>query len=190
MTGMMAEPSFLYEKLLLALPAIGDPRFHHSVIALCSDTEEGAMGVGIGTVVEGITVGDLLQQFDIEPAETFDQPVHFGGPVEMRRGFVLHSLDWGGQEVVQVGASWAVSGSLDILKAIATGAGPSRWLMALGYAGWGAGQLEAELTEHAWHLADYDQRLMYEVPAGDRWASAFAGQGVDPSKIASVGGRA
>jgi putative transcriptional regulator len=154
----MDSPSYLTGQFLLAMPGIGDPRFERAVIAMCAHDEEGALGIGIGETIEGLGLHELLKQFEIDPAGVPDAPVHFGGPVEPRRGFVLHSTDWGGQDTIDVGGRWALSGTIDVLKAIAEGKGPSRWLIALGYAGWGEGQLDEEMTRHGWFSTNGDTR--------------------------------
>ena len=117
----MDAPANLVGQLLLALPGIGDPRFDHAVIAMCAHDPEGAMGIGVGEVVRGIGLHDIFAQLEIDPGETDNAPVHVGGPVEPRRGFVLHSLDWGGQDTIDVAGLWALSGHIDILRAIAEG---------------------------------------------------------------------
>ncbi|WP_420143286.1 YqgE/AlgH family protein [Sphingobium sp.] len=175
---------------LLALPGMADARFDHSVVALCVHDENGALGIAVGDEMEGITLRELLESFDIDGSQVPDVPVLRGGPVEPRRGFVLHSLDWGGQDMVQVGDRWGLSGSLDILRAIAEGRGPSRYLVALGYAGWGAGQLEQEMTGDSWFLADGDPDLLFDVPTRRKWAAAYAASGVDASHLVSGAGSA
>lgn len=177
-------------QFLLALPGMEDMRFDHSVVALCVHDENGALGIAVDEEIEGVRFRDLLESFDIDPAGVEDVPVLRGGPVEPRRGFVLHSLDWGGQDMVDVGGLWGLSGSLDILKAIAEGRGPSRYLIALGYAGWGVGQLEQELTGESWFLADGDPALLFDMPARRRWAAAFAAAGVDSSHLVPGAGSA
>ena len=153
----MDEPRFLSGKLLLAMPGMADPRFERAVIALCVHDENGAVGIGIGHKRAGMRFRGLLQQLDIEPGEAPDCAVHHGGPVEPGRGFVLHSTDWGGQDTLQVngadGPIFAMTGTIDVLKAIAEGKGPSQWIVALGYAGWGEGQLDEEMTRHGWFAA-------------------------------------
>jgi putative transcriptional regulator len=186
----MASPDYLTGQFLLAMPGIGDPRFERSVIALCAHDANGALGIGIGATVVGLGLHDLLGQFEIEPGDTPDAPVHFGGPVEPRRGFVLHSLDWGGQDTIDVAGRWALSGTIDVLRAIAVGKGPSRWLVAIGYAGWGEGQLDEEMTRHGWFTTAAGPELIYDVAAGDRWQQGFAGAGIDPRLLASTTGRA
>jgi putative transcriptional regulator len=119
-----------------------------------------------------------------------DGPVHFGGPVEPRRGFVVHSTDWGGQDTIDVAGRWALSGTIDVLKAIAEGTGPSEWLVALGYAGWGEGQLDEEMTRHGWFNTPGHVSLIYDEEAEDRWFAGFASAGIDPRMLASSTGTA
>lgn len=183
---LMDQLRFFAGRFLLSLPGMQDKRFDHSVIALCVHDEDGALGIAVGEEMEGVTLRDLLESFDIDGSQVPDRPVLRGGPVEPRRGFVLHSLDWGGQEMLQVGAGWGLSGSLDILKAIAEGRGPSRYLVALGYAGWGAGQLEAEMAGDSWFLAPADADLLFDTPVRRKWTAAYAAAGVDASHL--VGG--
>jgi putative transcriptional regulator len=186
----MESSPFLTGQFLLALPGIGDPRFQRAVIAVCAHDEEGALGVGIGETIDGLGFHDLLQQFEIEPGEAPNAPVHFGGPVEPRRGFVLHSTDWGGQDTIDVAGRWALSGTIDVLRAIAEGSGPSRWLVALGYAGWGEGQLDEELTRHGWFNTQADAALIYDIAADDRWETGFEAAGIDPRLLANQTGTA
>ncbi|MEH3046767.1 YqgE/AlgH family protein [Sphingomonas adhaesiva] len=186
----METATFLTGQFLLAMPGIGDPRFDRSVIAMCHHDDSGALGIGIGAVVAGLGLHDLLEQLEIAPGVAPDAPVHFGGPVETRRGFVLHSADWGGQDTLDVAGRWALSGTLDVLRAIAGGTGPSRWLVALGYAGWGPGQLDAEMTRHGWLNVTDTPAMLFDTAADDRWTRGFAAAGVDPRLLSSEGGRA
>jgi len=183
-------PIFLSGQTLLAMPGIGDPRFEQAVIALCSHDSHGALGVGIGQEIGNLGFHDLLRQFDIEPGAAPDVPVHAGGPVEPQRGFILHGNDWGGQDSVHVGDRWVLTGTIDILRAIAQGRGPSRWIAALGYAGWGPGQLEGELTRHGWFVADADLLDLIDRRADKRWNAAYAAAGVDASLLSPAAGRA
>lgn len=183
---LMDQLRFFAGRFLLSLPGMQDKRFDHSVIALCVHDEDGALGIAVGEEMEGVSLRDLLESFDIDGSQVPDRPVLRGGPVEPRRGFVLHSLDWGGQEMLQVGAGWGLSGSLDILKAIAEGRGPSRYLVALGYAGWAAGQLEEEMAGDSWFLGPADADLLFDVPVAKKWTAAYAAAGVDASHL--VGG--
>lgn len=186
----MDSTPFLTGQLLLAMPGIGDARFEHAIIAICSHDEEGALGISVGAVIDGLRFHDLLRQLDIDPGNCENADVHYGGPVEPRRGFVVHSGDWQGQDTVDVDGRWSLSGTLDVLRAIAEERGPAKWLVALGYAGWTGGQLDEELTRYGWFNTHSTPDLFYDVDAEDRWAVAFAGAGIDPRMLASSAGTA
>jgi putative transcriptional regulator len=190
MDELSPEYPSLAGQLLLAMPGIGDPRFEQAVIAMCSHRPEGALGIGIGRTVPKLTLHDLFGQLDIAPGEAPDCPIHFGGPVEPQRGFVLHTTDWRGDDTIEVADNFAFTSTLDILRAIARGDGPLRWLVALGYAGWGIRQLDDELKRHGWLQAPADDALMFETPTSDRWTRAFASQGIDARLLAPSSGRA
>jgi putative transcriptional regulator len=187
---MMETPPFLSGKLLLAMPGMADPRFERAVIAVCVHDENGAVGIGIGHKRAGLRFRGLLQQLDLDPGDAPDRAVHHGGPVEPGRGFVLHSTDWGGQDTLHVAGLCAMTGTIDVLKAIAEGRGPSQWIAALGYAGWGEGQLEDEMTRHGWFAAEGSAKVLFEVPTDERWATAFKAEGIDPRLLASETGAA
>ena len=190
----MDSPRFLSGKLLLAMPGMADPRFERAVIAMCVHDEGGAVGIGIGHKRAGLRFRELLKQLDIAPGEAPDCAVHHGGPVEPGRGFVLHSADWGGQDTLQVngpnGPIFSMTGTIDVLKAIAEGRGPERWLVSLGYAGWETGQLEAEMTRHGWFAADTSEAILFDTPTDERWATAFKASGVDPRLLSTETGAA
>jgi putative transcriptional regulator len=186
----MDSTPYLTGQFLLAMPGIGDPRFDRAVIAMCSHDADGAMGIALGTVIDDLSFHDVLKQLEIDPGVAADVPVHIGGPCETRRGFVLHSRDWAGGDTVDVAGRWALSGTLDVLKAIATGTGPSQWIPALGYAGWGEGQLDGELTRHGWFNVAGDDALLFDTDADDRWEAGFAGAGIDPRMLAPTTGNA
>jgi putative transcriptional regulator len=183
-------PTFFTGQLLLALPGIGDPRFEHAVIAMISHDAEGAMGIGIADPIDGMTVGAVLDQLEIDHDDPLDQPVYLGGPVETSRGFVIHSRDWGGEGAVQVAGRWMVSSSHDILRAIGQGRGPKKWMVALGYAGWSPGQLEGEMVRHGWHVTPGSDALIFETPPTKRGQAAFAEAGVDARLLTTEGGEA
>lgn len=181
---------YLSGQFLLAMPGMIDPRFDHAVIAMCSHDDRGAVGIGIGATISGLGLHDVLEQFEIDPGDAPNAPIHFGGPVETRRGFVLHSTDWGGQDTIDVAGRWALSGTVDVLRAIAAGRGPARWTVALGYAGWGAGQLEGELSRPGWLNVTGDTALIFETDAQERWAGAFQRAGIDPRLLIAGAGSA
>jgi len=191
---MADQPTFLSGKLLLAMPGMSDPRFERAVIAMCMHDENGAIGIGIGHKRAGISFRALLRQLDIEPGEAPDCAVHHGGPVEPGRGFILHSTDWGGEDSVQVngekGAVFAMTGTIDVLRAIAEGRGPSRWIAALGYAGWDEGQLEGEMTRHGWFAARTEPKILFDTPTDERWAASFKAEGIDPRLLGTETGAA
>jgi putative transcriptional regulator len=186
----MESPAYLSGQFLLAMPGISDPRFSRAVIALCAHDERGALGIGVGHLVPEITLHDLLGQLDLETGSAPDVPVHYGGPVEPQRGFVLHSQDWGGEDSVLVGKRWTLTSTLDVLRAIAEGRGPSRFVVSLGYAGWGEGQLDEEMTRHGWFATPGIDALVFDTPVGKRWARGFADAGIDVRLLASTTGHA
>jgi len=186
----MESAPFLTGQFLLAMPGIGDPRFDHSVIAMCAHDPNGALGIGVGRVVEGVGLHTLLKQFEIDTGNVADAPVHIGGPVEPQRGFVLHSRDWSGAESVDVAGRWGLTATVDALRAIATGKGPSKWLVALGYAGWGPGQLDGEMRRHGWFVTPAETSLLWETAATARWHAGFASAGIDTRLLASTTGEA
>jgi putative transcriptional regulator len=186
----MTEAPYLVGQILLAMPGIGDPRFEKAVIAMCSHDAQGAMGVGVGQHAEGITLHSLMKQLDISTERVADGPIHVGGPVEQQRGFVLHSLDWGGQGTVDVAGKWGMTSTLDILRVIGTDRGPRKWLVALGYAGWGAGQLDGEMKRHGWHTSQSSDAILFDTPVHRRWSAAFGNDGIDPRLLSSASGHA
>lgn len=191
--GIM-ESQYLSGRILLAMPGMHDPRFERSVNLLCVHDEHGALGLNLGEVREGVRFHAVLKELDIEPGEAPDCAVLNGGPVEPGRGFVVHSLDWGGTQSITVngeeGPLCALSGSLEVLRAIAAGTGPRQWIMALGYAGWDAGQLEEEMRHHGWHAAIANHALVFETAPEARWMATWQAQGIDPALLAPQTGRA
>lgn len=182
-------------KLLLAMPSMGDPRFHRAVIMVCAHDDDGAMGLIINHTVPGIDLRHLLGQLNIDSvarddAKIPDLPVMSGGPVENARGFILHSLDFHEDDTVTIGDNLGVTGTVDALKAIAEGRGPEDLVFVLGYAGWESGQLDRELQDNAWLVLDSDHDLIFEVPAEEKWDVAVQKLGVDPAKLSGIAGRA
>ena len=186
----MDKTAFLSGQFLLAMPGMSDPRFARAVIAMCSHDATGAIGIGLGATIDGLGFHDLLEQFEIAPGDAPNAPVHFGGPVEPRRGFVVHSRDWGGQDTIDVAGLWALSGTVDVLRAIAEGKGPSQWVVALGYAGWDGGQIEGELSRPGWFNVAGAADLVFDTNADERWSRAFERAGVDPRLLVADTGTA
>lgn len=186
----MDAPASLRGQYLLAMPGIGDPRFEKAVIAMCAHDENGALGVGVGQILPGITLHRLFEQLSIEPGIAPDCGLHVGGPVEPQRGFVLHSIDWAGGDTLLVDGRWGLTSTLDVLRAIAEGNGPRHWLVALGYAGWGEGQLDGEMRRHGWLATRGDDSIIFDHDAPRRWELAMRSAGIDPRLLASTSGQA
>lgn len=186
----MQEASHLTGQFALAMPGIGDPRFERSVIAICAHDQGGAFGLCLHAEIDDLTVPALMRQLDIDPLGTPDVPVLVGGPVEPERGFILHSPDYSGQDTRHVANRWALTGTRDVLEAIAAGQGPRHWLATLGYAGWEGGQLEAELGLNGWFTTPATTALLWETPASGRWRAGFAAAGVDVGLLSGAIGRA
>ncbi len=190
MLGLVETPPFLSGQLLLSMPGIGDDRFDRAVIAMCLHDDGGALGLMVNRPHGQIRLHALLEQLGIAPGEAPDAAVLEGGPVEPGRGFVLHEADYAAAGTIRVGDAWAFTSTLDILQAIARGDGPKRWLVALGYAGWGAGQLEGEMQQHGWHIAPGDGATVWDTAIEKRWARAFALTGVAVANLSATPGRA
>ena len=178
-------------QVLLAMPAMSDPRFERSVIFVCAHNEDGAMGVVINKTLDSIDFRELLGQLDIPANEAArDIAVHFGGPVENQRGFVLHSNDYRHDDTLVVDDQVGLTATLDVLRDLAQGQGPENSILALGYAGWGPGQLEAEFQDNAWLSVSASRELVFKVANSDKWERAFNSIGVDLSVLSGTSGRA
>lgn len=179
-------------RLIIAMPNIGDARFHKSVIYLFAHEDSGAMGLIVNRVTEDVSFPELLDQLELEVTDDLDEtPVRFGGPVEMERGFVLHSPDYHREEAtLKVDPDISMTATVDILHAIAAGEGPERSLFALGYAGWGPGQLEREIRQNGWLHCEADADLVFDAADETKWTRALAKIGVDPSLLSATAGSA
>ncbi len=186
----METPPYLVGQLLLSMPGIGDPRFERAVIAMCVHDDNGALGIVVNQPLPALSVRELMSQLDVEPGTTPEARVRVGGPVEPGRGFVVHSTDWQGQSSINVAGRFALTSTLDVLKAIAGGSGPKHWISALGYTGWDAGQLDNEMTRHGWHTVAHDDALLFDTPADKQWPRAFAMAGLDVGRLSASAGRA
>jgi putative transcriptional regulator len=184
--------SSLAGQLLVAMPQMEDPRFARSVIYLCAHSgDAGAMGLVINKLLDSLTMADLFAQLEIEPAgPARARPVHFGGPVEPGRGFVLHTDDYREEASLPVAGNIAVTATLDILRAISRGRGPRRCLFALGYAGWAPGQLDAEIQANGWLSVAADEAIVFDTDHDAKWARALGKLGVDLSSLSSDAGHA
>jgi putative transcriptional regulator len=170
MTEATRKPHYLTGQLLIAMPTMPDQRFQRTVIYMCAHNADGAMGLVINRLFGSITFPDLLEQLGIDsPGSAANMRVHFGGPVESGRGFVLHSTDFVREGTMQVDDKIALTATVDILRAIADGRGPKHALLALGYAGWGPGQLDTEMQANGWLNAPADDRLLFDRDLDSKW---------------------
>jgi len=179
-------------QLLVAMPRMSDPRFARSVVYLCAHSDEaGAMGLIINKQLASVTLGELFAQLEIEPsAVAGSRPVHFGGPVEAGRGFVLHTADYREEATLHVGGNISVTATLDVLRAIGKNRGPRRSLFALGYAGWAPGQLDAEIQANGWLSVPADDEIVFSSDYDRKWNRALAKLGIDLSALSSEAGHA
>jgi putative transcriptional regulator len=178
-------------QLLIAMPMMDTPHFSQSVIYLCAHTPEGAMGIVVNRPLSRPSFDDLLEQLDVLPAPPVRRIELFrGGPVDSARGFVLHTSDWTGDGSLMVDDHVALTASLDVLKAIADGGGPTRGLLALGYAGWGPGQLDQEMQENAWLTAHPTMDILFDQDHETKWRRAMATLKVDPVLLSGTAGHA
>lgn len=186
------QAGYLGGKLLIASPLIGDPRFDRTVLYMCAHDETTAMGLILNRPLTGLRLSDLLEQLDISGAERLQNaPVLEGGPVDRDRGFVLHTLDVDcGPATERVGADLGLTATREVLQALTSDKPPARALMALGYAGWAPGQLEDEIGQNAWLVADADHALIFDDPAEDKWARALKKLGVTPEFLTATSGNA
>lgn len=182
----------LTARLLVAMPGMGDPRFVKSVIYLCAHSPEGAMGLIVNKPAADLRFADLLDQLKVPRGDaTRDIRVRFGGPVEHARGFVLHSADYRSPAgTMQVDEGTAMTATRDVIEALARGDGPARALFALGYAGWGPGQLESEIAQNGWLVTDATDEIVFGPDDGAKWRMALATLGIDPLTLSAAAGRA
>jgi putative transcriptional regulator len=187
----MEDEQSLVGQLLVAMPGMPDPRFAKTVIYLCGFGSEGAMGLVINRPLENMTFMEILEQLGIPPNPTGEEiQVRFGGPVEGGRGFVLHSADYQGENTLVVDDGVALTATVDILREIAEGGGPRRRLIALGYAGWGPGQLESEIKSNGWLLVRPDEALVFDANLDGKWEKAMGKLGIDPRMLSDEAGHA
>ena len=180
-------------KLLVAMPAIGDPRFAHTVILMCSHDEEHAMGVVINRPKEELTLSEVMEHLGLPTAnEIALRTVLDGGPVAQDRGYVLHSDDFSAGEATQeIAPGVRLTATRDVLEAMSGDKAPQEFVLALGCAGWGAGQLENELKHNAWLIVDPDKAIIFEDEHDAKWARAIRALGFDLAQLISgEGGRA
>ncbi|CAG1021867.1 hypothetical protein MTYM_01307 [Methylococcales bacterium] len=186
---MIEQSNDLTNHFLIAMPGMADPFFAKTVTYLCQYSAEGALGIIINRPSD-LTLGDIMRQMDIDlgEAEVGKMPIYFGGPVQPERGFVLHEPIGKWDSTLQVSPAISLTTSRDILEAISVGKGPPKVLIALGYAGWGKGQLEKEMVENAWLSAPADKSILFDFPSAQRWKAAAELMGIDISLLTTQAG--
>lgn len=179
-------------QLLVAMPGMGDPRFDHSVIYMCSHSAEGAMGLIVNKPAPKLKLSDVLDRLSrVKFDDSSELGVHVGGPVETERGFVLHSAEYRSVlRTLDVADGFAMTATLDILEDIASGKGPAQALLMLGYAGWGANQLEGEIAQNGWLTCNATPEIVFDLPDADKWTAALSSIGIDPRGLSATAGRA
>jgi len=187
------ERESLAGRLLIAMPGIGDPRFERAVILVCAHDDEHAMGLAVNRPVDGLPISDLLSRLGVESDIRLpDDLVLFGGPVERERGFVLHTADYvSPPATLTIGEDYALTATREVLEAMVDAdRRPRRSTLALGYAGWGGGQLERELQENVWLTCDADEELLFGADHEHKWSLALTKIGVSAERLSSLSGRA
>ena len=187
----MDSQSNLANHFLIAMPGLNDPNFFHTVTYICEHNENGAMGIVINRPIE-FSIADIFEQMEIkaDPAQDYEQPVFNGGPVQEDRGFILHQYDHKWDSTLVITPNIAITTSKDILEALAMGKGPDKKLIALGYAGWGEGQLEQEILDNSWLTGPARPEILFDLPVEDRWQQAASDIGVDLNLLSTSSGHA
>ena len=188
---MEKDAGYFEGQMLIAMPQMNDERFARSVIYLCAHTSDGAMGLVVNKLIDSITFPDLLQQLKIDSTPADDQiRVHFGGPVESGRGFVLHSDDYVQETTLVIRDGVALTATVDVLRAMAEGTGPRRSMLAMGYAGWAPGQLDFEIQANGWLNVSADDSLIFGGNLDGKWEQAIRKLGVNVTALSATAGRA
>ena len=188
---MDTSPTDLTGKLLIAMPGMGDPRFDRAVIFICAHGADGTLGLIVNKPAPELSFAALLDQLSIPVGQSDNQALYFGGPVEGGRGFVLHSRDYtDNAATLKVDDRFGMTATLDILQDMTKDRGPRRALVMLGYAGWGGGQLESEIAQNGWLVADATPDLVFGSDDDGKWLAAITALGIDPIMLSGSGGRA
>jgi putative transcriptional regulator len=187
---MSSNISSLQNHFLIAMPRMEDPNFNGSITYLCQHNEEGAMGIILNRP-SNILLGDIFEQLDFDSnSKNSENDVFQGGPVQLERGFVLHndSVDW--DSSFSITPDMRLTTSKDILDALAQDQGPKQFFIALGYAGWGAGQLEQEIAENTWLTCQADPKILFNTPTKEKYTKALASLGFNAGQLSSQAGHA
>lgn len=179
-------------RVLIASPSMEDPRFKHAIILVCDHDEEHALGIVVNKLVPNLTLPTLFEQIGIESPELAPSyPILEGGPCQPERGFVLHSDEWFEGSTINIASGIALTVSKEILSSIVNGKNPRKLVVALGYAGWGPGQLESEIVQNAWFIADANADIIFSTEnMNSKWENSLKSLGIDPSKLSHFSGNA
>lgn len=179
-------------KLLIAMPSMSDPQFQRSVVYVCAHSSKGAMGLLVNRVIPDLSVAAFLDRLGVTSETRFDRrPVHYGGPMEPERGFVLHSTEYdAGEATIRVNKGFSMTASMDILEDIGMACGPNRALIAMGYSGWGAGQLDREILANGWLTLTPGPGLVFSEDDDTKWVGALNMLGVQPKMLSAMAGHA
>ena len=185
----MNQFTYLNNQFIIAMPSLADPNFFHTVTYLCQHNQEGALGIVINRSAE-MKLGDIFKQMNIRATSlcAAETPVYSGGPVQQERGFVLHTTGGGWDASMVISESISLTTSRDVIEAIAVGKGPEQYMVALGYAGWGEGQLEQEILANAWLNTPYSQHVLFDEPINMRWRAAAEQIGIDINQLTTQAG--
>lgn len=183
--------TFFGGQCLIAMPGMADERFDRAVIYVCTHTTEGAMGLVINRPIKEITFSSLLSQLNIEqPEMEHKPPILAGGPMDVVRGFVLHSSEYASDATLPMNDMTSLTVTTEVIRDISKGFGPMNFLITLGYAGWDAGQLEQEIKENAWLPVEASSKLLFEMTPDEKWSFALKAMGVDPAMLSTHQGKA
>ena len=187
------ENLFLAGKLIIAMPTMSDPRFKRSVVCICAHNEDGAIGIIINKTIESLSFSKIIKQLKLKKnmiKNDYKNHIYFGGPVETERGFILHSADYSSENSTSINSEISMTASTEILQALIDGKGPNKSIVALGYAGWGPGQLDAEIQSNAWLSVESDLELVFSAKTAEKWDMALEKIGVNPALLSTEAGRA
>ena len=191
MTQEMGFQESLRGHFLIAMPSLADPNFHQTVTYMCEHSAEGAVGLVINRVHTELTMGAIFRELHLESVPEMESPpLHLGGPVHTEQIFVLHGPPFGWEACRPVTASLALSNSKDLLEFLAKGKGPESFVLALGCAGWGPGQLEAEIMANTWLTCPADETIIFQTAVDERWEQAAKLMGIDPARLTNTAGHA
>lgn len=185
----MNETTYLNNQFIIAMPNLADPNFFHTVAYMCQHNEDGALGIVINRPAD-MKLGEIFKQMDITVTSPYsaETPVFAGGPVQQERGFVVHPAGGDWHATMAISDTISLTTSRDVLEAIAAGEGPKQFLVALGYAGWGAGQLEKEIMENAWLNTPCSKQVLFDTPVNLRWKAAADQIGIDINQLTAPAG--